>query len=230
MGSSNRGNANLLLFLFSFHLALLPSVVQCMKWEVPPLRQECFYHHIVNGSTVLVQYQTLSGGSREIDMMVYDPQKHLINTQLATTGGNLAFFTGTTGDHRFCYHNRDTSWTTKMVEVHIGVNDDHHPPDHPLAHALWTLRKGLETVRDGQTQYKSRERAQRDLAEATNEWALYTSVLEAGLSLFVSLLNIFQLKLLFEATPTYNAKRSSGLGQKLIRMMSKPKPIFPLAS
>jgi hypothetical protein len=70
MGSSNRGNANLLLFLFSFHLALLPSVVQCMKWEVPPLRQECFYHHIVNGSTVLVQYQTLSGGSREIDMMV----------------------------------------------------------------------------------------------------------------------------------------------------------------
>lgn len=44
--------------------------VQGLKWEVPPGREECFYHPLDQGSTVVVQYQVISGGIRDVDFTV----------------------------------------------------------------------------------------------------------------------------------------------------------------
>lgn len=184
--------------------------VSGLKWEVPPGREECFYHPLDQGSTVVVQYQVISGGIRDIDFTVYAPNRDVLHSNLGTTGDNVAFFPSHTGEHRLCFGNKMSTWTEKVVDVHISANTKHSdlPPEDPLELSVWQLRKSIDAIRDGQAHYKARERLQRDLAESTCQWTLMWGLWEAGLVLFLSFVQIIRLKLMFEAGSLHNMRSS----------------------
>jgi len=150
----------LALVMLMHHLA--PS--NATKFTIGPMREECFYEYVPAGATVVAQYQVVRGGARDVDVTIWGPLSELLHKKERAHNDQVALVPLTTGEYKFCFSNRMSTFIEKTMVAFITVNSvvvSKEPMD-PLEHAVFRLRESVKALRDGQVEYLGRESIERD--------------------------------------------------------------------
>ncbi|KAL6047846.1 Transmembrane emp24 domain-containing protein 2 [Balamuthia mandrillaris] len=194
---------NLLCPLLVVALALV-GLSQALSFSVEPFREQCFYEDVTPGVSFNVQFQVLQGGAYDIDFTVTDPVGENLFKADRETEGKFAFAANKEGTYSFCFSNRMSTVTSKLVsfQLDVGEKEDNDGSKldmlDPVHRSLEELKRGIQTVKDEQKYMRSRERAHRDTSESTNARVLWWSFFEAAMLVAVSVWQIYQLHKFFE--------------------------------
>eukprot|EP01090_Pellita_catalonica_P021057 TRINITY_DN7782_c0_g1_i3.p1 TRINITY_DN7782_c0_g1~~TRINITY_DN7782_c0_g1_i3.p1 ORF type:complete len:172 (+),score=30.58 TRINITY_DN7782_c0_g1_i3:136-651(+) len=154
------------------------------------------------GTPVSIYFQVLSGGFLDVDVEVKDPNGELIYEASRETDGQFAFNTQTTGFYSFCFSNRMSTLTSKIVELAVSVGEHSQVARaahlDPLEEALIELEKGVASVKEEQKYMRAREVAHRNTSESTNGRVLWWTFWEALVLIAMSIWQIYYIKRFFE--------------------------------
>ncbi|EAN85542.1 putative cop-coated vesicle membrane protein p24 precursor [Trypanosoma cruzi] len=173
---------------------------------VPANKEECFVEDIHGvGVKVFLHYMVTFGGVLDIDAVIYGPDNSHIWDALRETEGRVLFKTRTPGRHRFCFSNKMSTITQKVVAFSITVGDSgmernngkpNTGPD-PLERSLMRIQQGLREVQEVQRYLRGRERVHRATTEVANTRVVVWSAIEILIIAFMGAGNVWYLKRIF---------------------------------
>jgi p24 family protein beta-1 len=171
--------------------------------RVPAHKDECFFEEVpAAGVKVYLHYLVTSGGSLDIDASIYGPDQELIWAAEKERESRVLFKSRLPGTHKFCFSNKMSTLTAKVVGFNIQVGDPtDSTKDHevdPMERAIVHVAIGLNDIKTEQTYLRTRERVHRDTVESTNTRVLLWSLAEVGLIIVMGVGHVWYLRRLFE--------------------------------
>lgn len=191
-----------LSFLVAMALASeMPSAGIAIR--VPAHKDECFFEEVAAaGVKVYLHYLVTSGGSLDIDAAVFGPDHELIWAAEKERESRVLFKSRLPGTHKFCFSNKMSTLTAKVVGFNIQVGDpSDSTKDHevdPMERSIVHVAIGLNDIKSEQTYLRTRERIHRDTVESTNTRVLMWSLAEVGLIVAMGVGHVWYLRRLFE--------------------------------
>ncbi|KAK0944123.1 hypothetical protein LTR29_004463 [Friedmanniomyces endolithicus] len=101
-----------------------------LTYKLVPNEKECFYTHVSNaGAKIVFYFAVSSGGNFDVDYVVYGPAKEPGKERIILEGekerqGDLVFTANEVGEYRFCFDNTVSTFTDKMVDFEIAVENE----------------------------------------------------------------------------------------------------------
>jgi len=190
------------------YLAVLIVITQSLIVTIPHHKEECFYENLDEDVSVSVNFQVTAGGALDIDVTITGPDNKVIYEAYRESDGKLSFTTETEGLHKFCFSNKMSSVTEKVVNFQIVDEDTEEakpakPEDiHPLEKAILQLSDSLHSIQTENKYMRLRERAHRNTSESTNARVLWFSFIETIILIAMSLYQIQYFRSLFEVRKT----------------------------
>jgi protein ERP2 len=180
---------------------IVPSTAVAVR--IPAHKDECFYEDVSSAATkVYLHYMVTSGGSLDIDASIFGPDQELIWAAEKERENRVLFKSRLPGTHKFCFSNKMSTLTTKVVGFNVQVGDpSDSSKDHnvdPMERAIIHVAMGLNDIKNEQLNLRTRERIHRDTAESTNTRVLMWSVAEIALIVFMGVGHVWYLRRLFE--------------------------------
>lgn len=171
--------------------------------RVPAHKDECFFEEVpAAGVKVYLHYLVTSGGSLDIDASIFGPDHELIWAAEKERESRVLFKSRLPGTHKFCFSNKMSTLTAKVVGFNIQVGDPtDSTKDHevdPMERAIVHVAIGLNDIKTEQTYLRTRERVHRDTVESTNTRVLLWSLAEVGLIVVMGVGHVWYLRRLFE--------------------------------
>lgn len=172
--------------------------------RIPAHKDECFFEDVpAAGTKVYLHYMVTSGGSLDIDAAIYGPDQGLIWNAEKERETRVLFKSRLPGMHKFCFSNKMSTLTTKVVGFSVQVGDPaDSTKDHnvdPMERSIIHIAMGLNDIKTEQLYLRTRERVHRDTVESTNTRVLLWSVVEIALIVFMGVGHIWYLRRLFES-------------------------------
>jgi len=192
------------LFWLTVLLLLCSNLTHGLITEVDPHKEECFYKDLEKDSSITFEFQVMSGGALDIDVLLSGPDGKTIYSESKESEGEYMFNTESDGFYRFCFSNKMSTLTSKLISFNILDEEELisrpvKPEDiDPLENAILQLSDGLHTIQAENKYMKLRERAHRNTSESTNSRVLWTSILEWAVLCGMSLWQIYYLRSFFE--------------------------------
>ncbi|KAI9138812.1 emp24/gp25L/p24 family/GOLD-domain-containing protein [Paraphysoderma sedebokerense] len=192
-----------LVLLLCVALAVL-SLANAFTITLEPHEQQCFYENLVKDQHISIGFQVAEGGQLDIDFWVSDPKNRLVHVVSRETTGNFEVKPDEDGKYSYCFSNKMSSMTAKVVQFTLyGV--DHKPaaadPSEkidPIQQAVNELAEGIHGIKDEQQYLISRERVHRHTVESSNTRSLWWSVFQLFIIVVVMLVQVYFLKQYFE--------------------------------
>lgn len=195
--------------LGSFFLLLLGCSWLCraeLMFELPDRDKQCFYEDIDKGVKGTLEYQVISGGNYDVDVIFYGPNDRVLYEDQRKQYNSVNFDAFATGTYYFCFSNEFSSFTHKVVYFDLQVGDE--PPLTPdigahqtaltqLSMSTVRIHEALKIIKDYQTHHRLREMSGRDEAEFLNERVQYWSIGESIVFVSIGLTTIFILRRFF---------------------------------
>lgn len=169
---------------------------------VPPHKDECFYEDVpAAGTKVYFHYMVTTGGSLDIDASVFGPDNQVVWASEKDRESRILFKASLAGVHKFCFSNKMSTLTTKVVGFHIQVGEGLIGADKsdPMERSVLEIARGLGEIKNDQTYLRTRERVHRETAESTNTRVLLFSVGEIALIIVIGVAHVTYLRRLFES-------------------------------
>ncbi|KAG8339233.1 putative emp24 gp25L p24 family GOLD [Trypanosoma vivax] len=174
--------------------------------KIPARRELCFFEE-VSGPDVkmFLHYSVTSGGALDIDTTIRAHDDSIVWLSQRDKEGRILFKSRAAGRYNFCFSNKMSSVTGKVVTFSIIVDRDEATgtgkvsatePD-PIEHSIMTLRRGLREVQDVQRYLRLRERVHRATSEVANTRVVIWSTIEILAILSMSLGNVWYLRRIF---------------------------------
>lgn len=145
--------------------------------QVGPGRTNCFYEDAPSvGVKMFLHYMVISGGSMDIDCQISGPDKKLIWSADRDTENRVLFKSRTPGPHSFCFINRMSTVTPKVVSFSvmvgegeaIGANGGKPVEKDSLYRSIRRLQEGLGEIEELQQLMRGREQDHRATTEVAN--------------------------------------------------------------
>lgn len=171
-----------------------------LMFQVEPKTEDCIYETFKEGESIEAMLVVNRGGKLDIRFRVENPKGSVLYEQLLfsniddRTGQVLStvvrkgysFKVTSGGEHKFCFDNRMSRWTAKVVDFDLDVSlpDGGNTAGKPLELSSMEERvkrigEHISTIQDAQKYHYTRERAHRDTAESNNGRVTWWSVVEA---------------------------------------------------
>ncbi|KPA84774.1 putative mitochondrial Cop-coated vesicle membrane protein p24 precursor [Leptomonas pyrrhocoris] len=155
--------------------------------QVAPGRTNCFYEDAPGvGIKMFLHYMVSSGGSMDIDCQIIGPDKKLIWSAIRDTENRVLFKSRLPGPHAFCFINRMSTVTPKVVSFSVmvgeaevaGPNGGMPVEKDSLYRSIKRLQEGLGEIEELQQLMRVREQDHRATTEVANTRVVVFCILE----------------------------------------------------
>lgn len=159
-----------------------------LTFELPDSAKECFHEIIQEGTQSTVEFQVVTGGHYDVDVMIMDPQKNVIYKEVKKQYDSHTWTASITGEYRVCFSNEFSTFSHKLVYVDFQVGDEDPLPgigEHltamtQLETSAQEVHENLNSIIDYQTHHRLRETQGRKRAEDLNErvmiWSFFVTI------------------------------------------------------
>ncbi|XP_075676030.1 suppressor/enhancer of lin-12 protein 9-like isoform X2 [Dermatophagoides pteronyssinus] len=167
-------------------------------------------------------FEVVEGGFLDLDLSIVGPDHKEIHHEERVSSGKYTFAAHMDGDYQYCFGNKMSSMTPKVVMFSMDVEEkakldtkdgQHHDSlasasgssgssntnDHnKLEEMVKELTSGLSSVKHEQEYMTVRDRIHRQINDSTNSRVLLWACFEALLLVAITLGQVFYLKRFFE--------------------------------
>lgn len=192
-----------------FLLSLL-HVSHCVEltFELPDAAKECFFEVIEEGTESTLEFQVVTGGHYDVDVLLMDPRQNVIYKQVKKQYDSYTWKASMSGEYRVCFSNEFSTFSHKLVYMDFQVGDEAPLPgvgEHltamtQLETSAQEVHENLNSIIDYQTHHRLRETQGRKRAEDLNErvmiWSIFVtlSIMVVGVSQVMVLKSFFSEK------------------------------------
>lgn len=207
-----------MLVLFSL-LTLLGTLssftsATALTYKLTPNEKECFYTHVVKqDAKVAFYFAVQSGGSFDIDYMVTGPSKEPGKERVILEGekerqGDYVFTATQSGEYRFCFDNSVSTFTDKLVDFEISVEDEPRAnlpqktgatPEQlsGVEETILRVSSQISTLTRQQKYFRTRENRNFSTVRSTEKRVFNFSLLEGAVMVGMACLQVFVVRMFF---------------------------------
>jgi len=173
-----------------------------LTFELPDNAVQCFYEEVKAGVDCVLEFQVVTGGQYDVDVMLEDPTGKVIYKDVRKQLDSHSYKTESPGTYKVCFSNEFSTFSHKVVYMdwqtgkesdNLGRRPQHPGPMGQLDSSAANIADRLRIVDDYQTHHRLREATGRKNAEDLNERVLIWSL---GQTVGIVLIAIGQVLLL----------------------------------
>ncbi|XP_042885858.1 transmembrane emp24 domain-containing protein 7-like [Penaeus japonicus] len=184
-----------------------------LTFELPDNAKECFYEEIEKGTECTLEYQVVTGGHYDVDVLVEGPARQILYREIKQQYGQFQFTPEHTGTYQVCFSNEFSTFSHKLIYVDFQVGDEPQLPgvgEHftamtQMESSSQKVHENLNSVIDYQTHHRLQEAQSRKRAEDLNERVLFWAVGETLGILVIAVGQVIILKNFFADKKTNQA-------------------------
>jgi len=174
--------------LLSLILYVGKSAAVELTFELPDSAKECFHEIIEKDVESTLEFQVVTGGHYDVDVVLTDPTRKVLYKQVKKQYDSYTFKAEKTGEYVACFSNEFSTFSHKLVYIDFQVGDEDPLPGlggvaGPLTQmesSAQEIHENLNAVIDYQTHHRLRETQGRHRAEELNErimiWSVFVTV------------------------------------------------------
>jgi len=159
-----------------------------LTFELPDNAKECFHEVIEKGTEATLEFQVVTGGHYDVDVVLFGPQKQELYKQVKKQYDSHTFTAEESGEYKACFSNEFSTFSHKLVYIDFQVGEEAPLPgvgEHLTAMTLLEtssqeVHENLNAIIDYQTHHRLRETQSRKRAEDLNErimlWSVFVTV------------------------------------------------------
>lgn len=191
--------------------AILESAISVeLTFELNDNAKDCFFEVIQKNTSCSLEFQVVTGGSYDVDVIIQSPQGEVIYQKIKTQFDSHHFTTAQSGEYAICFSNEFSTFSHKLVYMDLQVGDEaplpgagHSTVMTQMETSADLVHKSLITVEDFQTHHRLREAQGRKRAEELNERVFWWSLIETICIVTVGIGQVCILKNFFSEKKPY---------------------------
>ncbi|XP_050595576.1 transmembrane emp24 domain-containing protein 7-like isoform X1 [Bombus affinis] len=173
-----------------------------LSFELPDNAKQCFYEEIKQNTTAMLEFQVVTGGQYDVDVILEAPNTEIIYKQIKTQFDSHQFTASMSGAYKACFSNEFSTFSHKLVYMDFRVSDQLLVGEHvtvmtQMESSVEEVHKHLNSILDYQTHHRLREAQGRKRAEDLNNRVLLWSVMETLTILIISVGQVYVLRTFF---------------------------------
>lgn len=177
-----------------------------LTFELPDNERQCFHELVEKDVNCVLEYQVFSGGNNDVDVDLMSPTKQIIYSDQRQQYGTHSWKTDVAGEYTFCFSNKFSSITHKMVYFDFQAGNEQpvklSPGDitNEMTQMETSLFKSFENLRnviDYQKHHMLREAQGRSFAEDLNERVQHWSIAQTVVIVVTSICQIVVVRSFF---------------------------------
>ena len=152
-----------------------------------------------------LMFEVADGGFLDIDVKLVGPDKKVIYQGERETSGKYAFVAHMDGVYDYCFSNKMSTMTPKIVKFSLDVGDppkdtskddqEHHDK---LSEMIQQLAVSMTSVKHEQEYMEVRDRVHRAISESTNSRVVWWAFFESLILVAMTGGQVYYLKRFFE--------------------------------
>lgn len=187
-------------------LPLVQSKSTELTFELPDNAKQCFHEDIVAGTKATIEFQVVTGGHYDVDVVLYDPRQSVLYQGVKKQFDTHQWTASTSGQYTFCFNNEFSTFSHKLVYFEFIVGDEDPLPNtnHAAATAMTkfeaaaeSIHENLNSIFDAQTHYRLSEAKGRKRAEDLNSRVFWWSAFETAAVVVIGAAQVWTLKSFF---------------------------------
>jgi len=176
-----------------------------LTFELPDSAKQCFFQEIEEGVESTIEFQVVTGGHYDVDVLLMDPKKNVIYKQVKKQYDSYTWTAAMTGEVSVCFSNEFSTFSHKLVYMDFQVGDEAPLPgigEHltamtQLETSAQEVHENLNGIIDYQTHHRLRETQGRKRGEDLNERVMIWSVFVTLSMIIVGISQVMVLKSFF---------------------------------
>lgn len=173
-----------------------------LSFELPDNAKQCFYEEIKQNTTAMLEFQVVTGGQYDVDVILEAPNTEIIYKQIKTQFDSHQFTASMSGAYKACFSNEFSTFSHKLVYMDFRVGDQLPVGEHvtvmtQMESSAEEVHKHLSSILDYQTHHRLREAQARKRAEDLNIRVLLWSIMETLTILIISVGQVYVLRTFF---------------------------------
>ena len=169
--------------------------------------EECYFDRAVSGTKLGLMFEVVEGGFLDIDVKITGPDNKVIYQGDRETNGKYTFATHMDGIYKYCFSNKMSTMTPKIIMISMDAAETVHENNHAanmtadhnkLEEMVTELSNALTGVKHEQEYMEVRERIHRAINDNTNSRVVMWSFFEAAVLLAMTVGQVYYLKRFFE--------------------------------
>jgi len=202
-------------FLFISLLQLDYSGGVELTFELPDNARECFYQEIQKNTSATLEFQVVTGGQYDVDVILESPTKEVLYKQIKMQFDSHTFVAPVDGIYSACFSNEFSTFSHKIVYMDFQAGPEPALPgvgEHAtvltqLESSSQEIHTALNKILDYQTHHRLREAQGRKRAEDINERVHWWSIGESVAIIVITVGQVLILKNFFTDRPSTTFSR-----------------------
>ncbi|KAK6062403.1 emp24/gp25L/p24 family/GOLD [Seiridium cupressi] len=193
-------------------LACLISMVSAtaLTYRLAANEQACFYAVAPKENSKMAFYFAVqSGGSFDLDYEVTGPEDKVILNGEKERQGDFVFTAQRAGDYKFCFNNDMSTYTEKVVDFEIAVEDEVRAqlpakqgtsPEQTsaLEESIYKVSGQLSTITRNQKYFRTRENRNFSTVRSTEKRIANFSLIQCAMVICMGGLQVFVVRFFFQ--------------------------------
>eukprot|EP01083_Nonionella_stella_P076726 209236_1 len=220
---------SLLSTLFVWRILYVTCLGTTLTFQVEPREEQCFFSRLTRGEEFDLYFEVIRGGLLDIEFNFKAPTGQILEHRVAfftddenqnNMQGRFNHRANMEGDYAFCFDNRNSRWTGKLISFDLTEENEMMPnlqttamPDTAkvedmavMIGSVQDLQKTLAKISNLQKHNRWREAIHRDIQEATNGRVQWMAMLQ-----FIALVGLSTFQLTYIKQWFSNTKKRGGV-------------------